>query len=147
MTFRLALRTLRRSPWYATTVVGTVALTIALAATVFAVVDGVLFKPLPYPASHRLFNVAGSSGRAGEGTASFAAADVAYLAVADSRIAVTGFGIGSSVTLLSRPDLTIWSATIDERFFDVLGQHPLVGGFSSEHYRQPGQPRHLARPL
>jgi hypothetical protein len=28
MSFRLALRTLRRSPWYATTVVGTVALKI-----------------------------------------------------------------------------------------------------------------------
>jgi hypothetical protein len=48
MTVRLALRSLLRSPAYAATSIGTVALTIALAAVVFAVVDGVLFKPLPY---------------------------------------------------------------------------------------------------
>jgi hypothetical protein len=35
-----------RSPAYAATSIGTVALTISLAATVFAIVDGVLFKPL-----------------------------------------------------------------------------------------------------
>jgi hypothetical protein len=38
--------------WYTATVVATIALSIALASTVFAVVDGVLFKPLPYPEAH-----------------------------------------------------------------------------------------------
>jgi predicted permease len=113
-----------------------VALTIALATTVFAVVDGVLFKPLPYPAADRLFNVVGSSGRTGEGTASLAAGDVAYLAFADSRIAVTGFG-NSSVTLIARPDLTVWAATVDEHFFEVVGLQPLVGGFTTDHYTTP----------
>jgi hypothetical protein len=47
MSFRLACRMLRRSPWFAATSIGTVAVALAVAATAFAVVDGVLFKPLP----------------------------------------------------------------------------------------------------
>jgi putative ABC transport system permease protein len=141
---RLAFRTLRRSPWYAATVVGTIALSISLASTVFAVVDGVLFKPLPYAAPERLFHIQGSAG-GGEGTASLAPADVRYLNEADSRVRMTGYGGAAGLTHPNRPDLTIWSATIDERFFDVLGQRPLVGGFSSEHYRQPA-PVGAARP-
>ena len=43
MSVRLAVRTLRRSPAYVATVVCTIALTITLAATTFAIVDGVLF--------------------------------------------------------------------------------------------------------
>ena len=133
MSFRLALRTLRRAPWFAVTAIGTIALTIGLAATVFAIVDGVLFKALPYPDSARLFDVVGSSGRPGEGTASLASSDVSYLAAADERIGITAFG-ASSVTLLSRPDLTFWAATIDEHFFEVLGMQPLIGGFNADHY-------------
>jgi predicted lysophospholipase L1 biosynthesis ABC-type transport system permease subunit len=44
---RYAVRSLWRAPWYSATVVGVMALGMALATTVFAVVDGVLFKPLP----------------------------------------------------------------------------------------------------
>ena len=54
---RFTLRTLRHAPWYSATVVGVVAVTLALATTVFAVVDGVLFRPLPSgrrpPRDHR----------------------------------------------------------------------------------------------
>jgi len=58
---RLACRTLVRSKWYAFAAIGTITLTIALSTTVFAVVDGVLFKPLPYPESERIFQVVGVS--------------------------------------------------------------------------------------
>jgi ABC-type antimicrobial peptide transport system permease subunit len=44
MEIRIALRTLLRSWWHAVATIGTIALTISLSATVFAVVDGVLFK-------------------------------------------------------------------------------------------------------
>jgi hypothetical protein len=49
MAIRHAIRSLVRSPWYGVTAIGTITLTIALTATVFAVIDGVLFRPLPYP--------------------------------------------------------------------------------------------------
>jgi len=54
---RYAVRTLWRAPWYSATVIGVIALGMALSTTVFAVVDGVLFKPLPYPDADRLVAV------------------------------------------------------------------------------------------
>ena len=134
MTFRLARRTLLRSPWYTTTAVGTIALTVAFGATVFAVVDGVLFKPLPYPASDRLFSLVGSAGLGRGGTASLAPRDVQYLAEADPRIRVTGIAGASTLIHPDGPALTIWSAAIDRSFFDVLGRYPLC---SRLWFRQP----------
>lgn len=55
--FGYALRSLRRSPAFSITAVGTLALGIAAAATVFAVVDGVLLQPLPYAEADRLVRV------------------------------------------------------------------------------------------
>jgi predicted permease len=138
-----AVRTLQRAPWYAATALGTITLTIALGSTVFAVVDGVLFKPLPYPDAHRLFSLMGSSGKPGEGTASLSARDVEYLAAADPRIRVIATGGGTSFTHPSRPDVTIWAASVDPAFFDVIGQYPLVGGFTAEHFQPalPGAPQ------
>ena len=90
-TLRHLCRTLAKSPWHAAASIGTIALTIALGATVFAVVDGVLFKPLPYPSSRALFMLQGSEG-SGRGTASLSPLDVKYLGEADPRISVTGLG-------------------------------------------------------
>jgi macrolide transport system ATP-binding/permease protein len=54
---RDVLKSLRRAPGYATTVVLTLALTIGAATAVFSIVDGVLLKPLVYRESHRLVAV------------------------------------------------------------------------------------------
>ena len=57
---RQALRSLRRSPFYCVTVVGVTALGMALTTTVFAVVDGVMFKPLPYANGSEVFGLSPS---------------------------------------------------------------------------------------
>jgi hypothetical protein len=46
--FRIAIRALARSPWYTAGVIGVLAAGITLSTVVFAVVDGVLFKSLPF---------------------------------------------------------------------------------------------------
>jgi putative ABC transport system permease protein len=51
---RDTLKSLRRSPGYAVTVILTLALTIGATTAVFSIVDGVLLKPLSYSESHRL---------------------------------------------------------------------------------------------
>jgi predicted permease len=110
---------------------------------VFAVVDGVLFKPLPYPESDRVFQVFGLSDAASP-PAVLSSSDLRNLSGADSRISVTAFGNGVSLTHPDRPDATIWSARIAPNFFDVLGQRPLVGGFTQEDFAAvpvPGLPR------
>src|SRR3954470_9357504 len=143
VSIRFACRTLVRSKGYAFTAIGTIILTIALSATVFAIVDGVLFKPLPYPEADRLFKVLGLPGT-GSPPPGLSPADLRNLSDADTRILVTAFGSGGALTHPDRPDATVWSARIASNFFDVLGQRPVVGGFTKEDFTVvpvPGSPR------
>jgi len=54
---RQAIRALRRSPGFTVTAVLTVALGIGVPTAMFSVVDGVVLRPLPYPAPDRLLRV------------------------------------------------------------------------------------------
>lgn len=58
--FRFAIRLFARQRGFFVTAVLTIALGIGLSATVFAVVDGVLFRPLPYRDPSRLIAVYGA---------------------------------------------------------------------------------------
>jgi predicted permease len=55
--FRLAFRRIRRTPLFAVTIVGTLALGVAAATSIYSVVDGVLLKPLPFPDSDALVKI------------------------------------------------------------------------------------------
>jgi ABC-type lipoprotein release transport system permease subunit len=55
---RFAWRAVCQARWYSATVTGVLGAGIALATVVFAVVDGVLFKPLPFFRAEELFLVA-----------------------------------------------------------------------------------------
>src|SRR5688500_4855342 len=48
MRLRFALRALRKTPWYSLSAIAVLAVAIGLGTVVFAVVDGLLFKSLPY---------------------------------------------------------------------------------------------------
>lgn len=56
---RSAFRQFSRSPFFALTVLATIALGIGPSAAVFSVVDGVLLRPLPYPEPDRLIRIWG----------------------------------------------------------------------------------------
>jgi hypothetical protein len=132
MAIRHAIRSLVRSPWYGVTAIGTITLTIALAATVFAVIDGVLFRPLPYPDPDRVFRVTGVD--ATGGSASLAPADVRYLAETHPGILVALYRARASVVRPAQPELEFTATQVGPRFFDRLGQPPVIGGFVSEHF-------------
>jgi len=54
---RFALRGWRRSPLFVVVIVSSLALSIGATSAVFAIVHAVVFRPLPYPDSHRLVHV------------------------------------------------------------------------------------------
>jgi len=130
-----ALRGLRKAPWYAITAGSVVALAMTLAAVVFAVVDGVLFRPVPYPAPHELHVLGGDftfeppvpasgvrpiSGR-GFSVWSRAVPDVPMTAVVFRTVELSD---GREVP----------AAYVDEHFFEVSGVAPLFGDFGPEDF-------------
>lgn len=133
---RYALRALVRTPWYSATVIGVVALGLTLASTVFAIVDGVLFKPLPYPHAEQLFVLSGVNG-------GYAASvrDVGEWAAAVPEAA---FGVFQHVFELGaigedRPR-EISAAGVDRAFLSVAGVSPVIGGFQPDDFEPSGGP-------
>ncbi|MEX2273228.1 MAG: ABC transporter permease [Vicinamibacterales bacterium] len=128
---RHSVRALRRSPWYAATVVAVISLSIAMMTAVFAVVDGVLFRPLPYPDSEDVFAVGGVFEGDQEplerlvGMISPRELNAWRSSVPDVPITLLGY---SSVTL--EDGSFALAATVDRQFFDVFGVRLLVGGFA-----------------
>lgn len=137
---RFTCRALARSPWYAATVIGVVAATLALATTVFAIVDGVLFRPLPYPNAERLVSVhpefrglpprtfAGFTGVTFRNSAREIDLEHWRAAVPEARF--TAFFTNQWTGLLG-VNRTAGAARIDREFFDVTGVHPLLGEFQA----------------
>jgi len=137
---RQAIRFLLRSPWYSGTVVSVIALGMALATTVFAVVDGVLFKPLPYERADELFRVTGGYQTGQRSGIAVAQRNLVDWAAAAPGVTIAAYGIGSG----SAPptgDLRMWApsvARVDALFLDVLGVHPLIGGFQPADFDTEG---------
>jgi predicted permease len=77
---RYAVRTLRRNPGFALVVLATLALGIGATTAIFTAVNSVLFRPLPYPDSHRLVMVFRTIPRLG-----FTRSTVSYPDFADWR--------------------------------------------------------------
>lgn len=131
---RGAFRTLRRTPWFATTAISVIALAMTLATTVFAMVDGVLFKPLPYRGPSDLYDVSGSF-RALSSDAfriSASRADVRAWSSAAPEVPITSFAIGMNAIVGENDGVR--SAQVDAHFFDTLGVRPLLGGFLPEDF-------------
>ena len=63
---RFALRSLRKTPGFATMVVITIALVVGANATAFTVLDQVLFRSLPYGDAGRLYSLFQQSKRGGQ---------------------------------------------------------------------------------
>jgi predicted permease len=131
-----ASRALRRAPWYSATVVAVVALTLALAATVFAVVDGVLFKPLPYPDDEQITQVRALTpsmiGAAGVYAGNASIPDLRAWREALPEVAFTATTFGSSWPFSDNETYRV--ATVDRDFFQVMGVQPLLGGFDDDDF-------------
>jgi predicted permease len=107
----------------------------ALASTVFAIVDGVLFKPLPYPDPEELYAVSGrfDDGRASQraGVELISPLEVAEWSAVASDVRLTSL----LYTSFSFDDGTrIGGVFAGRGFFEIFGVRLLAGGFTDEHY-------------
>jgi predicted permease len=135
-----ALRLLRRDGAYTVTVVLTLAICLGANAAIFTVVRSVLFRPLPYPESHRLvvtydsFAGAGVE-RAGTSVPNYmdrAALTHTFDSVALYRPRGLDAGDAGTVERLAAQQVT-------PSFFTVLRATPARGRFFSEAESQDGQ--------
>jgi predicted permease len=138
--WRQALRGLRRTPWYTASGIGVIALSLRLTTTVFAVVDGVVFRPLPYARPDRIAFIRGGFRALPKTTLTQASLpDVrAWKAAAPTAEFMT-MRIGE-LTPFAEAD-PLHSASVDAGFFHFLGVEPLIGGFTAADFGGPPNAR------
>lgn len=127
-----AMRTLRKSPVFACIAMVTLALGIGANTAIFSVIHAVLLKPLNYPDSGRLVQIAGGATlarfdqlRAASKTFSGMAADVT----------------GENLTLITETQPVVLNAArVSAGFLSVLGVYPLLGRDFTPQEDSPGGP-------
>jgi predicted permease len=137
--FRHTVRSLRRSPGFTLVAVATLALGIGVNATMFSVVNAVLFRPLPVDRPAELVNVYGRS------TESSSHDAISYPNYLDYRAgtqtlsdlaAHTNFFANLSIDGSSE---LVVGEIVSDNFFDVLGVRPALGrAFVADEFAAPG---------
>jgi predicted permease len=138
---RYAVRTLRRNPGFATSVVLTLALGVGANTAIFSVVNGVLLRPLPVRDPEHLTYIGWTFGQADNWAGSLSPIKLDFLhRRATSLAGLTSYGtverdLGSGPNARTVQGLRVW-----ESFFDVIGASPVLGrGFVPEE-QEPGGP-------
>jgi hypothetical protein len=127
---RQSLRQFSRSRIETLLLCAVVATAVAIPTVTFAVVDGVLFKGLPYGRFAELFAVKADVPNVRSSSEQLSWNDVnAWLATLKPRSA-TALSYQSSLWYQT-PERDVWMASADEFFFDVLQARPALGGFTS----------------
>jgi predicted permease len=136
-----AFRLMRKSPGFALTVIGTLALTIALATTVFSVLDAVFLRPLPYHQPERIVSLTTYSPQNYTQPASYPEyLDWRRLSNAFSALAAYN-GYASANFESATGSIDLRSVSTSENFFDVFAVKPLIGRTFAAGEEQPGRNR------
>ncbi len=122
---RYAARTLWRAPLFAIAAILTLAIGIGVTTAMFAVVFGVLIRPLPYPDADRLYVLFQTSERAGRTRVTPLDFVDLHAQLRSMRVAAV---VGNGFTFTDRgdPELAIGHLVSGE-FFDLLGSKPALG--------------------
>ena len=128
--FRYALRQLRRSPGFAATVVGTLALGIAAAAAMFTVVDRVMLEPVHYRDASRVVTLS-ETNRTDKVRYSVPWLDLQqWIEQSHSFSGIaftTGWGSGRSYLEVPGSSLSVNASAVSSNFFEMLGVRPQLG--------------------
>ena len=136
---RLAFRRMRRSPLFAVSVAGTLALGVAATTSIYSVVDGVLLKPLPFPRPDSLVRI----------TADYRSLNLRDIGLSQPEIddyakrsgafeSVAGiWPITANLTGADRPE-RVEVLLASSNYFDLLGAHAALGRTFAERDEIPG---------
>ena len=151
---RDAARQLRREPLYAATMIATLAIGIAAAAAIFAVVRGVVLRPLPYENADAIVTLQEYQPTQRRDQTAVASANLSRLQRTRSFVAVSGFNYSEYVLSDERDAERVIGAGVDTDLFSVLGVRPALGrtiaaggGWSQSVPRRDRERRHLAEAL
>ncbi|MEX1181775.1 MAG: ABC transporter permease [Gemmatimonadota bacterium] len=134
-----ALRTLMRNPAFAAAAVLTLALGVGANTAIFSVVNGVLLRPLPYPAAERLHVVWNNNTREGiERDITSWPNFIDWRDRSEVFAALAGYSAGNTALTGAGDPEQVPTAFVTAGFFDVLGVNPVLGRQFSEAELQPG---------
>ena len=132
-----AIRSLVRSPGFAITVSLLLGLGVAATTTLFALINGVLLKPLPYPDPDRLvmvFETNVAQNRLREGPSPGSIHD--WSANNDAFEAITGWWTPQATLRGRDGSAPVTAVQVTKDFFEVFGRAPILGRtFSADEYR------------
>jgi putative ABC transport system permease protein len=125
---RFAARLLRKSPAFTATALLTLALCLGANLTIFAVIDAILVRPLPFPEADRLVTIFNTYPKAGverDGSSIANYYERRGKIAAFSSVSMYGFG----TAVLGEPGSTVVSeiTRVTPRFFATLGTGPAMG--------------------
>ncbi|MFN2567434.1 MAG: ADOP family duplicated permease [Gemmatimonadaceae bacterium] len=139
---RFGVRSLRKSPGFATVAVVTLALGIAVTTAIFSVVDAVLLRPLAFPDAERLV-VPQSTRRGTDDQWNIAYRD--FRAWKDRGVfeSVAVYQIGALDLTGHEQPVRVPTAYVSPEFFATLRIRPLLGRLPVAEEYTPGSPRPL----
>jgi hypothetical protein len=133
------LRKLGNAPGFTSTVVGTLALTVALSTTVFSVLDAVFVRPLPYHEADQIFSLQTISPQGYTQPASYPDF-LDWRRESQSFATLAAYNNFKSVNAeLGGTAISLHSVMTSDNFFDVFGVKPLLGRTFEKGEEEPGR--------
>src|SRR4051812_31523662 len=140
---RFALRSFRRAPAFPLAAIVTLAVGIGATTAIFATLNAVLLKPLPYPNADDLYNLRTTLVDGRVTTGMLSNGEVSRLNDSNLSIVRAAGMQTADLTLLHEDGapqhVKIYGVT--EGFFELFGLPMTLGGFKHEHFIPPAPPQ------
>lgn len=121
------LRRLRKSPAFALSAIGTLALGMCALITTYGVVDSVLLRPLPYPGSDRVVSIVERGARTRQGAGPSAPVLRSWQARSVTLSDLAGYSSRQATATGFGEPQRFYLAQVTERFFRILRSPARVG--------------------